>query len=922
MQTYTISSLATFTRWRFSLHASIGLATLLGCTPESDAYAPEQALPALRQEDEVTRKHKRHETFVADTRGALAEGRPAEVLVLVRTATTEPAAAFGALQADAAVSADLETIFEAVLSEVGPVEDGGYERLSELHHIPVLPLRLHTEEALEKLIENPDVVTLAPNVAHEPTLTRSLALIGAPQAASAGHRGEGTTIAVLDTGVDFTHSTFGCTAANTPAACKVVYAKDFAKDDGVLDATTRHGTNVAAIALGVAPSARILALDVFDGTVAYTSDILAALDWVIANRIKYNIAAINMRLGAGNYGSPCGTEPLAIAVKSARAANILTTIAAGNSAYTSGISSPACAPEAISVGAVYDAAVGSVQWTACSDQTTAADRVACFSNSASFMTMLAPGALITAGGVTMGGTSQAAPHVAGAVAVLRGAFPGESTASIYTRLISSSVTITDSRNGVASPRLDLPSALAPCVDSLTPTSIAVDDRQQTALIHVKTNRECSWMGSTTASHLTIEDSAGTGTKTVMVKIGRNTGEQRSGNIAIAGKTVTIVQSANAPPVGTVSVNAGSDATNTTAVTLQTTATDLDGIASICLSANTTCTNYVPFSTSQSFELTNGTGVKTVYAFVRDTTGRSSMFSDSILLDQTLPVDGTLDIREVDGVRVASWSGFTDKHSGLAGYKLVYAPQTAPMSCTTGAEAYRGTSTRAPLNMLPQGVYGFRLCAIDKAGNLSAGATAKTLPEYQPPSKARVLINQGATYTNRSSVDLTLSASDQAGVTHMCLSANSACSQWVPFATNKSFTLKSGTGVRTVYAFFRDSYGNATAAPAADSIIVDASAPTNVKVTVKVYRATQRLTLSWNAASDAHSGLAGYQVVRSSTAMPANCQAGTLVYKGNAQTLVDAAIKSKTRMFYRVCPYDVLGNMATGTAATATLSNKR
>ena len=55
----------------------------------------------------------------------------------------------------------------------------------------------------------------------------------------------------------------------------------------------------------------------------------------------------------------------------------------------------------------------------CSDPTTAADKVACFSNGGSLVTLLAPGAMITAGGYTMGGTSQATPHVAGAIALLR-----------------------------------------------------------------------------------------------------------------------------------------------------------------------------------------------------------------------------------------------------------------------------------------------------------------------------------------------------------------------------------------------------------------------------------------------------------------------------------------------------------------------
>jgi subtilisin family serine protease len=111
------------------------------------------------------------------------------------------------------------------------------------------------------------------------------------------------------------------------------------------------------------------------------------------------------------------------------------------------------------VGAVYDANVGRRAWTACTDDTTAADKVTCFSNSASFLTMLAPGALITAAGSTYGGTSQAAPHVAGAAAVLRAAFPGETLNQTVNRMTANGIQVTDQRNGIQKPRLNLLAAV-------------------------------------------------------------------------------------------------------------------------------------------------------------------------------------------------------------------------------------------------------------------------------------------------------------------------------------------------------------------------------------------------------------------------------------------------------------------------------
>jgi hypothetical protein len=162
-----------------------------------------------------------------------------------------------------------------------------------------------------------------------------------------------------------------------------------------------------------------------------------------------------MSLGEGLYGSPCANDPFAPAVAAARAAGILSAIASGNSASFTGIASPACAPTAVSVGAVYSANVGTLNSSVCSDATTAADKVACFSNSASFLTVLAPGVGITAAGITMSGTSQATPHVAGAIAVLASAQPSAGPDAIVARLTTSNTMITDKRNNVTKPRLDL-----------------------------------------------------------------------------------------------------------------------------------------------------------------------------------------------------------------------------------------------------------------------------------------------------------------------------------------------------------------------------------------------------------------------------------------------------------------------------------
>ena len=331
-------------------------------------------------------------------------------------------------------------------------------------HLPMFAARINSLDDLKALEGDPRVSAIYEEQTLHMHLAQSAPLIRQPQGLTLNQDGSGTTVAVLDTGVDYTRAAFGpCSAPGVPADCNVIYTQDFAPDDGALDADG-HGSNVAGVVSGIAPGTRIAALDVFNGTSASSTDIIAAMDWSIANQAVYNIVAMNMSLGGGLFTSPCsnttnpnspGFNPFRTPIANAKAAGIFTVASSGNDASSTGIAMPACTPEAISVGAVYDSNVGATSFAVCSDATTAADQVACFSNSASFLTLLAPGAWITAAGSTYGGTSQAAPHISGAVAVLRAAYPNDSLASTLNRLTTCGVNIMDGRNGVTTPRLDL-----------------------------------------------------------------------------------------------------------------------------------------------------------------------------------------------------------------------------------------------------------------------------------------------------------------------------------------------------------------------------------------------------------------------------------------------------------------------------------
>ncbi len=233
------------------------------------------------------------------------------------------------------------------------------------------------------------------------TTMESLPLINQPQTASNGFTGEGTSVAVIDTGVNYTHSDFGCTALNTPSStCRVVYSFDAAADDNNLD-DDGHGSNVSGIISKVAPKTKIIGIDVFSKvryrgqwvSSANDSDILAGINWTVNNAQAYNIKAVNMSLGVPGvkYTSECSNSSYKTAFANARAAGVVPVVATGNDAFSDGISSPACVAGAVRVGAVYDTNIGGVSWgnpVKCSDPTTAADKVACFSNGGSLVTLL------------------------------------------------------------------------------------------------------------------------------------------------------------------------------------------------------------------------------------------------------------------------------------------------------------------------------------------------------------------------------------------------------------------------------------------------------------------------------------------------------------------------------------------------------
>jgi subtilisin len=351
----------------------------------------------------------------------------------------------------------------------------GAERLRDFQFIPYQALRV-SPAALDVLAASPLVVSVHEDTLARISLTESSPLVQADQAWAAGKDGTGKMVAILDTGVDKAHSFFGGRVVSE--AC---YSGGSDCPNGLTTQTGAgsgvhctyqplhcdHGTHVAGIAAGsgasfsgVAKNAQIMAVQVFsrfDGAqcgggpnpcaLSFVSDQIAGLEFVYSQRNNFAIASVNMSLGGGQFFATCDSQPQKAAIDNLRSVGIATVIASGNNGFTNSISSPACISTAVSVGS-----------------TTKADAVSSFSNSASFLHLLAPGSSINAsvpGGTFAfkNGTSMATPHVAGAWAVLKQGKSNASVTEVLNALTSTGLSVNDTRNGIVKPRIRVRDAL-------------------------------------------------------------------------------------------------------------------------------------------------------------------------------------------------------------------------------------------------------------------------------------------------------------------------------------------------------------------------------------------------------------------------------------------------------------------------------
>jgi serine protease AprX len=179
-----------------------------------------------------------------------------------------------------------------------------------------------------------------------------------------GYDGTGITVAIIDSGVSATHDDLGATSEY-----RIKRFVDFVKNRPKPTDDYGHGTHVAGIVAGngydsngartgIAPGADLVVLRVLDATgVGRISDVITALDYVVANKDALNIRVVNLSIGAGVFES-YDTDPLTLAAKRAVDAGIVVVAAAGNGGrdaqgrtqYRS-IQAPGNAPWVLTVGA-------------------------------------------------------------------------------------------------------------------------------------------------------------------------------------------------------------------------------------------------------------------------------------------------------------------------------------------------------------------------------------------------------------------------------------------------------------------------------------------------------------------------------------------------------------------------------------------
>lgn len=385
-----------------------------------------------------------------------------------------------------------------------------------------------TLQGLQALIDNPDVTSIEKDEILHAHLAQGIPLMNATTPRSS-YNGSGVSVAICDTGIDYSHPRLG--NGGFPNS-KVIGGYDTGQNKADPIDGNGHGTACAGIVAGslgttgdyiggVAYSAKLYALKMTynsTGGSAYSSDMIEAWEWCITHQndnLSNPIMIISTSFGGGRYYSTCDSASSAMttAASNAVSAGMTLFVSSGNDGYCDSMGWPACISHVVSVGAVYDAAftASAIGWcvssSSCatkfatwgcssgyySSDVPQADKVTAYSNTASFLSILAPSNWATTtkmgGGYWtsnygFGGTSAACPYAAGAAASLQSANKSINgsfltAAQVKSTLSNTGDAVTDGKVSITKPRVNLQSAVATlnsnCPESKCPSNGIIDN---------------------------------------------------------------------------------------------------------------------------------------------------------------------------------------------------------------------------------------------------------------------------------------------------------------------------------------------------------------------------------------------------------------------------------------------------------------
>ncbi len=398
------------------------------------------------------------------------------IVTLQDHAALRAATRWGDRGSEDALRAEMARRQQQALSKVG-ASDLKVRRLYQ--NIPAFSAAV-TRVGLSRLLSDPMVAHVEPVTRVVPLLKQSLSLGNAAEVRRI-HDGRGIGIAILDSGVDYTHAMLG--GGGFPNR-KVVGGYDVGEDDpDPMPGTVGHGTCCAGIAGGalgihgdyvggVAPAAGIYAIKASDANeVLFTDAELAGWDWCITHRSDNPAYPIKVISNSWAVEGTLFTDPrnadsyrpsFVPMVQAATDAGITIVAGSGNDGSAGeGIAWPSAMSGVLSVGALYD--------------TTG--RVADYSNSGATLDILAPADpmyttdMVGAPGYdasdyfdSFNGTSSACPFVAGSVACLQsGAWERLhrylTAEEVTALLIGTGDPVIDSKSGITTPRINLAAAL-------------------------------------------------------------------------------------------------------------------------------------------------------------------------------------------------------------------------------------------------------------------------------------------------------------------------------------------------------------------------------------------------------------------------------------------------------------------------------